>query len=82
MVRYIGGVARNLDISEVVNTFLPRGEGTLMEGNQAYIYGKGVGSGQGSMTFTTGSGYYILMCIITLHLFWTMLLAVLTVSVL
>lgn len=63
MSKYIGGVARNLDISEVVNTFLPRGEGTLLESNQAYIYGKGVGSGQGSMTFTTGSGYYILMCI-------------------
>ena len=28
-----------------------------------YIYGKGVGSGQGSMTFNTGSGYYIIMCI-------------------
>lgn len=59
MAKYIGGVARNLDISEVVNTFLPQG----LEGNLAYIYGKGVGSGQGSMTFTTGSGYYILMCI-------------------
>lgn len=63
MAKYIGGVARNLDISEVVNQFLPRGEGTLIDGSQAYIYGKGVGSGQGSMTFTTGSGYYILMCI-------------------
>ena len=58
MAKYIGGVARNLDISEVVNQFLPSGTGS-----QAYIYGKGVGSGQGSMTFTTGSGYYILMCI-------------------
>lgn len=58
MAKYIGGVARNLDISEVVNQFLPSGAGS-----QAYIYGKGVGSGQGSMTFTTGSGYYILMCI-------------------
>lgn len=63
MAKYIGGIARNLDISEVVNTFLPRGEGSLLESNQAYIYGKGVGSGQGTMTFTTGSGYYILMCI-------------------
>ena len=63
MSKYIGGVARNLDISEVVNQFLPRGEGSLFEGSQAYIYGKGVGSGQGSMTFTTGSGYYIIMCI-------------------
>lgn len=60
MAKYIGGVARNLDISEVVNTFLPSPEQTS---SQAYIYGKGVGSGQGSMTFNTGSGYYIIMCI-------------------
>ena len=62
MAKYIGGVARNLDISEVVNTYLSQIEGQLGD-NQAYIYGKGVGSGQGSMTFSTGSGYYILMCI-------------------
>lgn len=60
MAKYIGGVARNLDISEVVNTFLPD---PSQRSSQAYIYGKGVGSGQGSMTFNTGSGYYILMCI-------------------
>lgn len=60
MAKYIGGVARNLDISEVVNNFLP---GPGNDSSQAYIYGKGVGSGQGSMTFNTGSGYYILMCI-------------------
>jgi hypothetical protein len=58
MAKYIGGVARNLDISEVVNQFLPSGANS-----QAYIYGKGVGSGQGSMTFNTGSGYYIIMCV-------------------
>lgn len=57
MAKYIGGIARNLDISEVVNQQLSS------ETDQAYIYGKGVGSGQGSMTFNTGSGYYILMCI-------------------
>jgi hypothetical protein len=57
MAKYIGGVARNLDISEVINQQLSSGT------DQAYIYGKGVGSGQGSMTFNTGSGYYILMCI-------------------
>lgn len=62
MAKYIGGVARNLDISEVVNQFLP-GEDFASSGSQAYIYGKGVGSGQGSMTFNTGSGYYIIMCI-------------------
>lgn len=60
MAKYIGGIARNLDISEVVNNFLP---GPENKSSQAYIYGKGVGSGQGSMTFNTGSGYYILMCI-------------------
>lgn len=60
MAKYIGGVARNLDISEVVNTFLPNSD---QVDTQAYIYGKGVGSGQGSMTFNTGSGYYIIMCI-------------------
>lgn len=58
MAKYIGGVARNLDISEVVNQYLPSDTDS-----QAYIYGKGVGSGQGSMTFNTGSGYYIIMCI-------------------
>lgn len=62
MAKYIGGIARNLDISEVVNQFLP-GEDFTSAPTQAYIYGKGVGSGQGSMTFNTGSGYYILMCI-------------------
>lgn len=60
MAKYIGGVARNLDISEVVNSFLP---GPESKSSQAYIYGKGVGSGQGSMTFNTGSGYYVIMCI-------------------
>lgn len=60
MAKYIGGIARNLDISEVVNNFLP-GPGNAS--SQAYIYGKGVGSGRGSMTFNSGSGYYILMCI-------------------
>lgn len=57
MAKYIGGIARNLDISEVINQQLSS------DTDQAYIYGKGVGSGQGSMTFNTGSGYYIIMCI-------------------
>ena len=60
IAKYIGGVARNLDISEVINNFLPDPGNAS---SQAYIYGKGVGSGRGSMTFNTGSGYYILMCI-------------------
>ena len=57
MAQYIGGVARNLDISEVVNN-------NLSESNsEAVIYGKGVGSGSGKMRYHTGSQYCIIMCI-------------------
>lgn len=56
MAQYIGGIARNLDISEVVNNNL-QGDG------EAVIYGKGVGTGTGSMRYSTGSRYCILMCI-------------------
>lgn len=56
MAQYIGGIARNLDISEVVNNNL-QGDG------EAVIYGKGVGTGAGSMRYSTGSRYCILMCI-------------------
>ena len=56
MAQYIGGVARNLDISEVVNNNL-QGDG------EAVIYGKGVGTGNGSMRYATGSRYCVLMCI-------------------
>ena len=64
MAKYIGGIARNLDISEVVNNYLPGNDYPVSGAkSEAYIYGKGVGSGRGSMTFNTGSGYYVLMCI-------------------
>lgn len=56
MAQYIGGIARNLDISEVVNNNL-QGDG------EAVIYGKGVGTGNGSMRYSTGSRYCIVMCI-------------------
>lgn len=57
MAQYIGGIARNLDISEVLNTNLAD------DASEAYIYGKGIGSGNGSMTYYTGSKYCIIMCI-------------------
>lgn len=57
MAQYIGGVARNLDISEVVNNNLKD------DGSEAIIYGKGVGSGSGKMRYHTGSQYCIIMCI-------------------
>lgn len=57
MAQYIGGVARNLDISEVVNNNL------YEDGSEAVIYGKGVGTGSGSMRYHTGSQYCIIMCI-------------------
>lgn len=57
MCKYIGGIARNLDISEVVNNNLSTDD------SQAYIYGKGVGTGNGHMTYKTEGTYCILMCI-------------------
>ena len=57
MAQYIGGVARNLDISEVVNNNL------YEDGSEAVIYGKGSGSGTGKMRYHTGSQYCIIMCI-------------------
>lgn len=57
MAQYIGGIARNLDISEVVNNNLSD------SGSEAVIYGKGVGSGSGKMRYHTGSQYCVIMCI-------------------
>ena len=56
MCTYIGGISRNLDISEVVNNNLAGDGGT------AVIAGKGVGTGNGSFTYTTGE-HCVVMCI-------------------
>lgn len=56
MCTYIGGISRNLDISEVVNNNL------AAEGNTAIIAGKGVGAGNGSFTYTTNE-HCVVMCI-------------------
>uniref|UniRef100_A0AAU8B1P2 Major capsid protein n=2 Tax=unclassified Microvirus TaxID=338099 RepID=A0AAU8B1P2_9VIRU len=53
----VGGSASNIDISEVVNTFLSPGTET-----EANIKGKGVGSGQGGVNFSSDE-YGILMAI-------------------
>lgn len=53
----IGGSASNIDISEVVNTFL--GPDTETEAN---IKGKGVGTGQGGISFSSDE-YGVLMAI-------------------
>lgn len=53
----IGGSASNVDISEVVNTYL--GPDTETE---AYIKGKGVGTGQGGTSFSSDE-YGVLMAI-------------------
>lgn len=53
---YIGGISRNLDISEVVNNNL------ATEGNTAVIAGKGVGSGNGTFEYTTNE-HCVVMCI-------------------
>jgi len=56
MCTYIGGISRNLDISEVVNNNL------AAEGYTAVIAGKGVGAGNGSFTYTTDE-HCVVMCI-------------------
>lgn len=56
MCTYIGGISRNLDISEVVNNNL------ATEENAAVIAGKGVGAGNGSFTYTTKE-HCVVMCI-------------------
>lgn len=53
---YIGGISRNLDISEVVNNNL------AAEGDTAVIAGKGVGTGNGSFEYTTNE-HCVVMCI-------------------
>lgn len=56
MCTYIGGLSRNLDISEVVNNNL------AAENDTAVIAGKGVGAGSGSFTYTTDE-HCVVMCI-------------------
>jgi len=56
MCTYIGGISRNLDISEVVNNNL------AAEGDTAVIAGKGVGTGNGSFTYTTDE-HCVVMCL-------------------
>lgn len=56
MCTYIGGISRNLDISEVVNNNL------ATEGDTAVIAGKGVGAGNGSFTYTTDE-HCVVMCV-------------------
>lgn len=56
MCTYIGGISRNLDISEVVNNNL------AAENDIAVIAGKGVGTGAGSFTYTTDE-HCVVMCI-------------------
>lgn len=56
MCTYIGGISRNLDISEVVNNNLAGA------GDSAVIAGKGVGAGNGSFTYQTNE-HCVVMCI-------------------
>lgn len=56
MCTYIGGISRNLDISEVVNNNLAG------SGDTAVIAGKGVGAGNGSFTYITNE-HCVVMCI-------------------
>lgn len=56
MCKYLGGIANNLDISEVINTNLDSPE------SEAEIHGKGVSASNGSINF--GSHQYgLIMCV-------------------
>lgn len=59
MVTYLGGTSVSLDINEVTNTNLAAG----IEDNGAFIRGKGVGSGKGSIEFEAKDRYGIIMCV-------------------
>lgn len=56
LCRYLGGMASDIDISEVVNTNLDA------EGSQADIHGKGVAAGSGHIDFESHQ-YGIIMCV-------------------
>lgn len=56
-VTYLGGVNGNLSINEVVNTNLASAD------SQAEIYGKGVGSCNGKITFDSRGEFGYIMCI-------------------
>lgn len=56
-VRWLGGIARNFDIGEVVNTNLDSSD------SRASIYGKGVSVSDGHVEFDSQGEYGILMCV-------------------
>lgn len=56
MCKYLGGVANNLDISEVVNTNLDSPE------SEADIHGKGVSASNGNINFSSHQ-YGLIMCV-------------------
>lgn len=56
MCRYLGGIANNIDISEVINTNL------VDSSSEAEIHGKGVSASNGNINFTSHQ-YGVIMCV-------------------
>lgn len=56
MCKYLGGIANNLDISEVINTNLDSPE------SEAEIHGKGVSASNGNINFSSHQ-YGLIMCV-------------------
>ena len=54
-VRWLGGVSRNIEINDIVNTNLES------DGSRTTIHGKGVGVGDGSVTFDTDGEYGVVI---------------------
>jgi hypothetical protein len=56
MCRYLGGIANNIDVSEVINTNL------VDSSSEAEIHGKGVSASNGNINFTSHQ-YGVIMCV-------------------
>lgn len=56
MCRYLGGIANNIDISEVINTNL------VDSSSEAEIHGKGVSASNGNINFASHQ-YGVIMCV-------------------
>nr|DAE64681.1 MAG TPA: Major capsid protein [Microviridae sp.] len=56
MCKYLGGIANNVDISEVINTNL------VAEDSEAEIHGKGVSASDGNINFSSHQ-YGVIMCV-------------------
>lgn len=61
--RYLGGINGNVNINEVVNTALTGGSASDIVDYSAVLAGKGIGSQNGNITFSSSGEYGVIMCV-------------------